>query len=272
MTPPAAAVGTAPGAAPPRPLLSVQGIDTFYGDAQVLRGLSLEIAAGETVCLLGRNGRGKTTTIKSILGLVPVRAGRITFDGADITRLATHLIARRGIAWVPDNRRVFPTLTVERNLQMALNRSLGAPGAPGTGGVSRAGAVGAGAATDRWTLDRVYHRFPILGRLRARTGEHLSGGEAQLVAIARALLMHPRLVLLDEPSQGLAPRVVEDIMAVIEEIRDGGIAMLLVEQNSSLALGIAHRAYVIDDGRIVHTSPAAALEADAALKHRLLAV
>jgi branched-chain amino acid transport system ATP-binding protein len=240
------------------PLLRVDRIHTFYGDAEILRGLSLQIGAGETVCLLGRNGRGKTTAIKSILGLAPVRAGHIAFDGADITRMATHLIARRGIAWVPDNRRVFPTLTVERNLQMALNRSLGE--------------AAAAAPTERWTLDRVYERFPILGRLRQRTGEHLSGGEAQLVAIARALLMHPKLVLLDEPSQGLAPRVVEDIMAVIEEIRDEGIAMLLVEQNSSLALGIARRAYVIDDGRIVHASTAVELQGDDALRQRLLAV
>jgi branched-chain amino acid transport system ATP-binding protein len=236
-------------------LLAVRDIDTYYGDAQVLRGLSLDIDAAETVCLLGRNGRGKTTTIKSILGLVPVRRGRIAFDGADVTNLPTHLIARRGIAWVPDNRRIFPTLTVEKNLAMALNRSLGA-----------------GRPEQPWTLDRVYRRFPILDRLKHRTGEHLSGGEAQLVAIARALLMAPRLVLLDEPSQGLAPRIVEDIMAVVEEIQREGIAILLVEQNSSLALGIARRAYVIDDGRIVHAGPAAALDADAALKHRLLAV
>jgi branched-chain amino acid transport system ATP-binding protein len=237
------------------PLLALERISTFYGGARVLDGLSLEIAAGETVCLLGRNGRGKTTAIKSILGLAPVRAGHILFDGADITRLPTHEIAQRGIAWVPDNRRIFPTLTVERNLAMALNRSL-----PRT------------AAGEGWTLGRVYQRFPILDRLKQRSGEHLSGGEAQLVAIARALLMHPRLVLLDEPSQGLAPRIVEDIMAVIEEIRDEGIAILLVEQNSTMALSIAHRAYVIDDGRIVHSARAADLEADQALKHRLLAV
>ncbi len=217
--------------------------------------MTLSIGAGETVCLLGRNGRGKTTTIKSVLGLVPARAGRIRFDGADITRLPTHLIARRGIAWVPDNRRIFPTLTVERNLQMALNRAL----PPGRDG-------------DRWTLDRVYRRFPILAALRQRSGEHLSGGEAQLVAIARALLMHPRLVLLDEPSQGLAPKIVEDIMAVIAEMRAEGIAILLVEQNSAMALSLADRAYVIDDGRIVHAAPARDLEADTALLHQLLAV
>ena len=239
----------------PAPLLALEDVHTFYGDSRVLGGVSLAIGAGETVCLLGRNGRGKTTTIKSILGLVPVRAGRILFEGTEITRLPTHLIARRGIAWVPDNRRIFPTLTVERNLQMALNRAL-----------PRA------AAADRWTLDRVYARFPILAALRHRSGEHLSGGEAQLVAIARALLMHPRLVLLDEPSQGLAPKIVEDIMAVIAEMREEGIALLLVEQNSAMALSLADRAYGIDDGRIVHAAPARELERDAALLHRLLAV
>ena len=237
------------------PLLALDAISTYYGDARVLDGLSLEVAAGETVCLLGRNGRGKTTTLKSILGLAPARAGRILFAGAEITRLPTHVIARRGIAWVPDNRRIFPTLTVERNLAMGLNRAL-----PRDGGAQA------------WTLERVWERFPILAGLRLRSGEHLSGGEAQLVAIARALLMRPRLILLDEPSQGLAPRVVEDIMAVIEEIRDEGIAILLVEQNSTIALSIAHRAYVIDDGRIVHAARAADLDADRELKHRLLAV
>jgi branched-chain amino acid transport system ATP-binding protein len=238
-----------------RPLLVLDSVSTYYGDARILAGLSLAIEAGETVCLLGRNGRGKTTTIKTILGLVPAREGRVVFDGTDITREPTHRIARHGIAWVPDNRRVFPTLSVERNLEMALNR-----------------AQPAAAGGDRWTLDRVYQRFPILARLRARGGEHLSGGEAQLVAIARALLMHPRLVLLDEPSQGLAPRIVEDIMAVIEEMRAERIAILLVEQNSAMALALADRACVIDDGRIVHTGSAAALAADTALTHRLLAV
>ena len=242
-------------AQPAGDLLVLDAIETFYGDAQILRGLSLTVGAGEAVCLLGRNGRGKTTTLKSILGLTPIRRGRIVFDGEDITRLPTHLIAGRGIAWVPDNRRIFPTLTVERNLAMARPRAR-PPREHGDG----------------WTLARVYARFPLLDRLKHRSGEHLSGGEAQLVAIARALLMHPRLVLLDEPSQGLAPRIVEDIMTVIAEMRQASIAMLLVEQNSSMALGLADRAYVIDDGRIVHTSRAADLEADVALTQRLLAV
>ena len=155
---------------PEQALLVVESIDTFYGDAQVLNGLSLTVGAGETVCLLGRNGRGKTTTIKSILGLVPPRGGRILFDGADITHMPTHRIASRGIAWVPDNRRIFPTLTVERNLEMGLNRA--SPGA-GDG--------------ERWTLSRIYARFPILDRLKHRSGEYLSGGEALLKAADEAL-------------------------------------------------------------------------------------
>jgi branched-chain amino acid transport system ATP-binding protein len=236
-------------------LLAIEDLCTFYGDARILDGLSLHVHAGETVCLLGRNGRGKTTTIKSVLGLAPVRSGRIAFAGADITRLPTHAIARLGIAWVPDNRRVFPSLTVERNLELARSAS-----AAPSGGQAR------------WTLARVYERFPILDRLRHASGEHLSGGEAQLVAIARALLMHPRLILLDEPSQGLAPRIVEDVMAVIQEMREEGMALLLVEQNSTLALGLSQRAYVIDDGRIVHASTAAELDANPDLKHQLLAV
>jgi branched-chain amino acid transport system ATP-binding protein len=236
------------------PLLAIDNLCTFYGDAQVLNSLSLSIDVGETVCLLGRNGRGKTTTIKSVLGLVPARSGRIIFDGIDITHMPTHLIARLGIAWVPDNRRIFPALTVERNLQMALDAT-----------AKRTNEHG-------WSLARVYQRFPLLDRLKHRVGEHLSGGEAQLVAIARALLMHPKLVLLDEPSQGLAPRIVEDIVAVLEEMRNEGIAILLVEQNSALALSLADRVYVIDDGRIVYTSHAADLEANQPLKHQLLAV
>lgn len=239
---------------PGQPLLTIENLCTFYGDAQVLNGLSLSVGVGETVGLLGRNGRGKTTTIKTILGLVPARSGRIIFDSTDITRMPTHLIARLGIAWVPDNRRIFPTLSVERNLQMALNQASGRSNG------------------ERWSLARIYQRFPILDHLKHRGGEYLSGGEAQLVAIARALLMHPKLVLLDEPSQGLAPKIVEDIIAVIEEMRNEGIAILLVEQNSSLALSLADRAYVIDDGRIVYTSRAADLEANPDLKHQLLAV
>ena len=235
-------------------MLTIEDLCTFYGDAQVLSGLSLNIGVGETVCLLGRNGRGKTTAIKSILGLVPVRSGRIIFDSTDITRMPTHLIARLGIAWVPDNRRIFPALTVERNLQMALRAASGQ------------------ARPDRWTLGRVYQQFPILDRLKHRSGEHLSGGEAQLVAIARALLTRPKLVLLDEPSQGLAPKIVEDIVGVLAEMRTEGMAVLLVEQNSSMALSLADRVYVIDDGRIVYTARAADLEANPGLKHRLLAV
>ena len=235
------------------PYLSVRGLQAGYGRAQVLFDISFEVRRGEVVTLLGRNGMGRSTTVKCLFGLLASRAGEIELGGQRTRGWPPHRIARQGIALVPEGRQIFTDLTVEENL-VATARAAGEHGGR------------------EWTLERVYARFPILARLRHRGGEYLSGGEAQLVAIARALLMHPRLVLLDEPSQGLAPRIVEDIMAVIEEIREEGIAILIVEQNSSLALSIAHRAYVIEDGRIVHESAATALEADADLKHRLLAV
>ena len=237
------------------PLLALDEVCTFYGDAQILAGVSLTIEAGETVCLLGRNGRGKTTTIKSILGLAPVRSGRITLDGEDITALAhpsdrppRHRLGAGQPARVPHPHR-------------------GAE--PRHGPQSR--------PPPRWGLAvdpraRLRSASPSSTGSRPGPASIFPAGEAQLVAIARALLMHPRLVLLDEPSQGLAPRIVEDIMAVIEEMREERIAILLVEQNSAMALSLAQRAYVIDDGRIVHAASAAALAADAALTHRLLAV
>jgi branched-chain amino acid transport system ATP-binding protein len=234
-------------------LLALDDVSTFYGETQILRGLSLVIDEGETVCLLGRNGRGKTTTIKSILGLAPIRGGSIWFEGAEITRLETHLIAARGITWVPDNRRIFPTLTVERNLTLALNFGAGRDGGP-------------------WTLHRVYERIPSLTKLRHRNAEFLSGGEAQLVAIARALLLNPKLILLDEPSQGLAPKIVGEVVNLLEDVQKEGIAILLVEQDSTLALSCSNRAYVIDDGRIVHSSRSAELMSDPDLTRRLLAV
>lgn len=234
-------------------LLCLDNVCTFYGETQILRGLSLLIRESETICLLGRNGRGKTTTIKSILGLAPVRSGSIHFDGIDITRLETHLITARGLAWVPDNRRIFTTLTVERNLTLALDFS------------KRKG-------SGQWTLPRVYERIPVLAELRNRNAEFLSGGEAQLVAIARALLLNPKLILLDEPSQGLAPKIVGEIVTLLRDIQEEGIAILLVEQDSALALACSDRAYVIDDGRIVHSSKANELMNNPDLMRSLLAV
>ena len=236
------------------PLLSLEDVHTFYGDAQILHGVSLAIGAGEAVCLLGRNGRGKTTTIKSILGLAPVRHGRIVFDGTDITRWPTHLIARRGIAWVPDNRRVF-----RRSPWSGTSRWRSTGAAPAIAG-------------DRWTLDRVYARFPILGpppvpERRAPVGwGSPAGGDRPRAAHAPPARPARRALA------GARPRIVEDIAAVVAEMREERIAILLVEQNSAMALALADRAYVIDDGHIVHSAPARELEADAARLHQLLAV
>jgi branched-chain amino acid transport system ATP-binding protein len=231
-------------------MLSVKDIHTYYGETQALFGVSVEVAEGEVVALLGPNGAGKTTTLRSVLNLSSVRKGRVVFDGKDITSRATHEIARAGIAWVPDDRRVFPTLTVERNLAIAKKRT----------------------RWRAWTLGECFEIFTPLEHLRWRECENLSGGEMQMVAIARALLGSPGLVLFDEPSQGLAPKIVEDVTRVIRRLRDERISVLLVEQNPLVALGVADRVYVMDKGRIVHHGGAAALARDAVLRQRLLGV
>jgi branched-chain amino acid transport system ATP-binding protein len=230
-------------------MLAVEDVHTFYGETEVLFGVSLAVAEGEVVALLGPNGAGKTTTLRSVLGLTPPRSGRIRFDGRDVTRLPTHEIARAGIAWVPDDRRIFPTLTVERNLAIARKRT----------------------RFRAWSERECYEIFTALEYLRRRECENLSGGEMQMVAISRALVGSPGLVLLDEPTQGLAPKIVHDVMRVIRRLRDERVAVLLVEQNPLTALTVADRVYVMDRGRIVHQGPAAALAADAALRARLLA-
>jgi branched-chain amino acid transport system ATP-binding protein len=231
-------------------MLSVKDIHTYYGETQALFGVSVEVAEGEVVALLGPNGAGKTTTLRSVLNLSSVRKGRVVFDGKDITSRPTHQIARAGIAWVPDDRRVFPTLTVERNLAIAKKRT----------------------RWRAWTQGECFEIFTPLEHLRWRECENLSGGEMQMVAIARALLGSPGLVLFDEPSQGLAPKIVEDVTRVIRRLRDERISVLLVEQNPLVALGVADRVYVMDKGRIVHQGEAAALARDAALRQRLLGV
>jgi branched-chain amino acid transport system ATP-binding protein len=232
------------------PMLALEDIHTFYGETEVLFGVSLEVAQGEVVALFGQNGAGKTTTLRSILGLSSVLAGRISFDGRNITRHPTHEIARAGIAWVPDDRRIFPTLTVERNLAIAKKRT----------------------RFRAWSEKECFEIFSALEYLRWRECENLSGGEMQMVAIARALVGAPGLVLFDEPSQGLAPKIVQDVMRVIARLKGEGVAVLLVEQNPLAALAVCDRVYVMDKGRIVHQGPAAALAADEALRTRLLGV
>jgi branched-chain amino acid transport system ATP-binding protein len=229
-------------------MLAIKSIDTFYGETQALFGLTMDVRAGEVVALLGPNGAGKTTTLRSVLGLTRARRGTVEFDGRDVTRLATHLIARAGVGWVPDDRRVFPALTVARNLAIARKAT----------------------RFRAWTVAQCCEVFSALEHLMDRECENLSGGEMQMVAIARVLLGAPGLLLLDEPSQGLAPRVVQDVMRVVRKLREEGVAVLLVEQNVATALEVADRAYVLDRGRLAWSGEAAELRRDAGLRRRML--
>ena len=231
-------------------MLELETIQTFDGDTQARFGVSLAVAPGEVVALLGPNGAGKTTTLRSILGLTPARTGRIRFDGRDITRSHTHDIACMGLGWVPDDRRIFPTLTVARNLSIAKKKTRFRP----------------------WALSECFEIFSALEYLMHRECENLSGGEMQMVAISRALVGAPGLVLFDEPSQGLAPKVVQDVMKTITRLKQEGISVLVVEQNVQSALAVADRVYVMDHGCIVHEGPARALLDDGAARTRLLGV
>jgi branched-chain amino acid transport system ATP-binding protein len=224
-----------------RPLLDVRAIDTYYGESQVLFGVSLRVDAGEIVGLLGPSGAGKTTTLRSVLGLTPARTGVIEWQGRDITRWPTHRIARLGIGWVPDDRRVFPTLTASRNLAIARKAS----------------------PFPAYSTEACSDIFPALRNLLPRECENMSGGELQMVSISRALSGGPGLVLFDEPSQGLAPKVVQDVMRTIRSLRDAGIASVVVDQNVRTVLDVADRIYVMHLGRIVHEGTAAVLRNDA---------
>jgi branched-chain amino acid transport system ATP-binding protein len=223
------------------PLLDVEGVCTDYGKVRILRDVSLQVGSGEVVALLGLNGAGKTTTLRSILGLTPPIAGRIRFEGREITRLPPYRVSRLGIAYVPEGRRMFKDLSTLENLQLAERG--------GNGG---------------WTISRVLQHLPKLRELRTRKAGRLSGGEQEMLAIGRALVANPRLLLVDEPSQGLAPLVVEEVYRILRELKESGVAILLVEQNALLALRLADRAYVLDSGRIVHAGPASELAADTA--------
>lgn len=229
-------------------MLDVHKIEAFYGETQALFGASLFVGEAEVVALLGPNGAGKTTTIRSILGLTRARTGTISFDGTDITALPTHCISGMGLSWVPDDRRVFPTLTVARNLQIARRRTRFRP----------------------WKLAEMFAIFSALEHLMPRECENLSGGEMQMVAISRALLGSPGLVLFDEPSQGLAPRIVQDVMKTIRLLKAEGISSLVVEQNALAALEVSDRVYVMDHGRIVHEGPARDLLDSPAARRELI--
>jgi branched-chain amino acid transport system ATP-binding protein len=228
-------------------MLEIDKVDTFYGETQALFGASLGVRQGEAVALLGPNGAGKTTMLRSILGLTPARHGAIRFGGKDITKSATHDIAQRGIGWVPDDRRIFPALKVKTNL-----------------------ALGKKATSFRsWTEKEVYELFPALEYLLERESENLSGGEMQMVAIGRALLGGPGLILLDEPSQGLAPKLVQDVMKTITRLKNENIGVLVVEQNVQSVLAVCDRVVVLKHGRVAHEGSAVALLADEATRASL---
>jgi branched-chain amino acid transport system ATP-binding protein len=218
--------------------LKAEGLHTYYGKSHILYGVGLEVQEGEIVTLLGRNGAGKTTTLRSLVGLSHAREGSVRIFGKVTTDWPPYRIAAVGVGYVPEGRHVFSDLSVEENLKVPLVR-------PGP-----------------WTIDRIYELFPRLAERRSNRGRQLSGGEQEMLAIARALLLNPKLLLLDEPSQGLAPLIVQDVFRVVTEAREQGISVLLVEQNVRAAVEIADRAYVLDDGRVVYEGPAAEFAAD----------
>jgi branched-chain amino acid transport system ATP-binding protein len=210
-------------------MLEVAGIHTYYGLSHVLFDVSLNVLKGEIVCLLGRNGAGKSTIIKSIMGLTPPRQGKVTYKGQDITGMSPYLVARKGIGFVPDDRRVFADLTVGENLEISERKTLDA---------------------GAWTKDRVYEFFPPLFHIDSRKAGLLSGGEQQMLTIGRALITNPEFLLLDEPTEGLAPLVVKMLKQRIHELRDHGLTVLLAEQNQRIALELSDRGYIIDNGVI----------------------
>jgi branched-chain amino acid transport system ATP-binding protein len=233
-------------------MLEVQDVHTYYGDSYVLQGVSLRVERGQVVGILGRNGMGKTTLIRSIVGFTPPRQGRILFKDRDVTGWPSNRVVAFGLGLVPQGRRVFPSLTVLENLGVA----------------ARARGDGAG----RWTLDRVLELFPRLGeRARNRAGK-LSGGEQQMLAIARALMTNPELLLMDEPTEGLAPLLVREMGRVIERLKASGLSILLVEQNLPLALRLSDHVHVLSRGRIVHSGAPQALAANDEIKSRYLGI
>jgi branched-chain amino acid transport system ATP-binding protein len=235
-------------------MLSLTDVHTYYGKSHVLHGVSLEVGAGEVVGLLGRNGVGKSTTLKSIMGLARPASGRVTFEGSDITGLPAHHLARIGIAWVPEDRRIFRLLTVLENLRTGLDRA------------------GMTEARRQALLDKVYAAFPVLQERRHQAGGTLSGGEQQMLAIARAMMLEPKIILLDEPTEGLMPRMVSQIREIIEVLHREKVAILLVEQNVPLTLAVSNRVYVMEKGVVRHQAPAAELRADQTVIHQYLGV
>ena len=229
-------------------LLAVEGVTAGYGDGVVLEDVSLSLEEGDSLALLGRNGMGKTTLLVTLMGLTRLRSGRLTWRGGDLAALPTHRRSQAGLGWVPQERFMFPSLTVEEHLTA----------------VARPG---------RWTVKKVYEIFPRLEERRGNYGNQLSGGEQQMLAIARALMVNPSLLLLDEPMEGLAPIIVQELMNVIRElVADSGMAVIVVEQHAKLALALTRQAVVLERGRVVHRSASEQLLADPETLHRLVSV
>lgn len=232
-------------------LLRLEDVHTYYGESHVLQGISLEVRAGEVVCLLGRNGAGKTTTLRSIIGLTPPREGKVEFRGEPIHGIAADRIARMGIGFVPEDRRIFPGLTVHENLEVAQKRRV--------------------EGNRRWPLEKIYDEFPMLSEIRNRPGDYLSGGEQQILAIARALVGEPELLLLDEPNEGLAPVIVQQVGRMIDGLAET-TTILFTEQNIRFALRHAQRGYVIEKGRIRHHASTEEFRSKPEVLERLLSL
>jgi branched-chain amino acid transport system ATP-binding protein len=234
-------------------LLRVENIDTYYGLSHILQGVTLEVERGGIVTIVGRNGAGKTTTLKSILGITPIRSGHVWLREADISALPTHTIIQRGISYVPEERRIIPGLTVRENLKLALLKSKNRD-------------------REHEMIDRVAQYFPVLKERLSQQGTSLSGGEQQMLAIARGLVTDPEIMLVDEPTEGLMPLLVEMIAEIIQSINQTGVTVLLVEQNVEMALSISHRAYVIDEGRIQSSGTAKEILENEEIQRRYLTV
>ena len=236
------------------PVIKVEDLHAYYGKSHVLNGVSLEVGRAEVVGLLGRNGVGKSTTLKSVMGLVHARQGAVLFEGKPVTGVPAHKLARSGIAYVPEDRRIFRLLTVMENLRTGLDRA------------------GMTESRRRELLDKVYELFPVLAERRKQRGGTLSGGEQQMLAIARAMMLEPKIVLLDEPTEGLMPRMVAQIARIIDILHREGVAILLVEQNVALTLECSRRVYFMEKGEVRHHAVAAELDANAAVVHQYLGI
>jgi branched-chain amino acid transport system ATP-binding protein len=230
-------------------LLEVSGLNSYYGDSHILFDVSLRVEKNEVVALLGRNGAGKSTTLKSLMGVVTPRSGAIVFDGTDIAGHKSHAIARAGMQLVPEERRIFGSLNVEENIMLA--------------GLT---------AQSKWPIERIYEMFPRLKQRRTSRGTDLSGGEQQMLAIARALVRDPKIILLDEPFEGLAPVIVRDLMKACRNLAEAGQTIVLVEQNLAATLALANRVYIINNGHIAHEGSASEIKADPSVLHRYLGV